>query len=82
MPCRERVAASRAVLCGKPVVRGTWPAVDFLLGLLGAGWTEAQLIDQYPQLTRDDVQACLAFAAGVRQNTASPRPAVAAEPWS
>ena len=76
MNWREHVIADPAVLGGKPVVRGTRLAVDFMLDLLAAGWTEAQLLDQYPQLARDDVLACLAFAAeSVREERAYPRPA-------
>ncbi len=63
MPWRERIVADKAVLGGKQVVRGTRLAVDFVLDLLAAGWSEAQLLAEYPQLTREDVLACLAYAA-------------------
>ena len=76
MPWRERVVADPAVLGGKPIVRGTRLAVDFLLDLLAAGWSEATLLEQYPQLTPEDVRACLAFAAdSVREEKAYLLPA-------
>ena len=76
MPWRERVVADPAVLGGKPIVRGTRLAVDFLLDLLAAGWSEATLLEQYPQLTPQDVRACLAFAAdSVREEKAYLLPA-------
>lgn len=52
------------ILVGKPVVRGTRLAVDFLLSLYGAEWTEGQILENYPTLTREAVQAVHAYAAG------------------
>ena len=76
MPWRERIVADPAVLGGKPVVRGTRLAADFILDLLAAGWSEEQLLEEYPRLTREDVRACLAFAAeSVREERAYPLPA-------
>jgi uncharacterized protein (DUF433 family) len=51
------------ILAGKPVVRGTRLAVEFLLGLLGAGWTSDQILKNYPTLTPAGLQAVFAFAA-------------------
>jgi uncharacterized protein (DUF433 family) len=57
-----RITLDPNVLTGKPVVRGTRLSVEFIIGLLADGWTEAQLLANYPDLTRDDVFACLAYA--------------------
>jgi uncharacterized protein (DUF433 family) len=51
------------VLLGKPVVRGTRLSVEFILGLFAAGWTEQQVMENYPTLTRDALCAVFAFAA-------------------
>jgi uncharacterized protein (DUF433 family) len=51
---------------GKPVVRGTRLAVEFVVGLLAQGWTTEQVLDNYPGLTKEDVQACLEFLPGPR----------------
>lgn len=76
MRWRERVIADPAIAGGKPVVRGTRLAADFVLELLAAGWSETELLEQYPQLTREDIRACLAFAAeAVREERAYPMPA-------
>ena len=48
---------------GKPCVRGTRLSVGDVLGILSAGSTEAELLEDFPQLSHEDVLACLAFAA-------------------
>lgn len=58
----DRIVADPTVLVGKPVVKGTRLSVEFLLGLLADGWSEADILDNYPGLTHDDVAACLAYA--------------------
>lgn len=52
-----------AVLAGKPVVKGTRLAVEFLLDLLAEGWTHEQVLRCYPQLVEDDIHAALHYAA-------------------
>jgi uncharacterized protein (DUF433 family) len=42
-----------AILCGKPVVRGTRLSVEFLLELVGLGWTDERILDEYPHLIPD-----------------------------
>jgi uncharacterized protein (DUF433 family) len=51
------------VLGGKPVIRGTRIPVEILLRKLAEGATEADLLDAYPRLTHEDIQAALAYAA-------------------
>lgn len=63
MDWRQHIESDPEVLTGKPVVRGTRLAVDFILGLFAAGWTEAQIRESYPQLTTDALRAVFAFAA-------------------
>jgi uncharacterized protein (DUF433 family) len=60
---RDYIHADSEILAGKPVVKGTRLAVEFLLGLLGAGWTQEQILDNYPNLTSEALQAVFAFAA-------------------
>jgi uncharacterized protein (DUF433 family) len=70
MNWREHIHADPEILVGKPVVRGTRLAVDFLIDLLAAGWTEDQILDSYPTLTHESLQAVFAFAADcVRDET-------------
>ena len=63
MDWRGRITADPAILAGKPVVKGTRLSVEFLVGLLGDGWSMADILDSYPRLTTEDVQACLKYAA-------------------
>lgn len=63
MDWREQIHSDPEIRAGKPVVKGTRLTVDFLLGLLGAGWTESQLLDNYPALTPAGIRAVFAFAA-------------------
>ena len=65
MSHESRIALDPAILSGKPVVRGTRLAVDFIVGLLGQGWTEADILRNYPGLTHEDILACLQYAGEV-----------------
>jgi len=60
---RDRIVIDPSILVGKPVVRGTRIAVEFLLELLAEGWTVEQVLTNYPQLSADDVHAVLHYAA-------------------
>lgn len=51
------------IVGGKPVIRGTRLAVEFILELLAAGQSESNLIANYPGLTREDILACLSYAS-------------------
>ena len=58
----DRIAIDPAILTGKPVVRGTRLSVDFIIGLMAAGWSHMEIIRNYPGLTQEDITACLAYA--------------------
>jgi uncharacterized protein (DUF433 family) len=64
MTWQDRVVLDPAILTGKPIVKGTRLAVEFLIGLLAQGWTENELLSNYPGLTGEDIRACLAYASG------------------
>jgi uncharacterized protein (DUF433 family) len=57
-----RIVLDKEVLAGKPVIKGTRLAVEFIVGLLAEGWTEKQITENYPGLTHEDILACLAYA--------------------
>jgi len=65
---RDRITLDATVLAGKPVVRGSRLAVDFIVGLLGQGWTEAVISRNYPGITHDDIAACLQYASEILQS--------------
>lgn len=62
MDWEDRITADPGVLVGKPVIKGTRLAVEFILDLLANGWTEAQILDNYPGIVHDDIVACLRYA--------------------
>ena len=59
----DRIEVDPDVMLGKPVIRGTRVPVEIILRKLSEGATEADLLDAYPRLTRDDIRAVLAYAA-------------------
>lgn len=54
------IVADPGILVGKPVVRGTRISVEFLLGLIAAGWTREEIFENYPGVTPDALSAALA----------------------
>lgn len=63
MNWRDQIDRDPEIIGGKPKVRGTRLGVGLILDRLGDGWTAEQLIDAYPALTVEKIQACQAFAA-------------------
>lgn len=63
MDWRDYIHSDPEILSGKPIIKGSRLSVDFLLDLLANGWSEEQLFDSYPSLTRDSLRAVFAFAA-------------------
>ncbi len=59
----DRIEVNPRIMLGKPVIRGTRIPVDLLLRKLSEGASEADLLDAYPRLTRDDLQAAMRYAA-------------------
>lgn len=73
------ITSDPAVMMGKPVVTGTRITVESILDRLAAGETVEQVVEAHPWLTRDAVQAALAFAAdALRHETVHPIPEEAA----
>lgn len=65
MEWKERIIIDPKILTGKPVIRGTRLAVEFIIELLGEGWTELEILRNYPGISHADIQACLAYAGNV-----------------
>jgi uncharacterized protein (DUF433 family) len=74
MDLLSRISIDPAVRFGKPCVRGTRITVGDVLGYLAGGMTEAAVLGDFPQLSHEDVLACLAFAAE-RERRVMPIPA-------
>jgi len=67
MGWRQRIELNPEVLAGKPVVKGTRLAVEFIVDLLAQGWTEDEILENYPTLKREDIKACLQYASAALQ---------------
>ncbi len=59
MEWQGHVVVDPEVLVGKPVIKGTRLAVEFIVDLLALGWSEEEILRNYPGLTPEDIQACL-----------------------
>jgi len=64
----NRITANSKILGGKPIVRGTRISVEFILELLASGVSEDEILQDYPHLTKEDIQACLKYAVGFLKN--------------
>lgn len=56
------IHSDQQILLGKPVLKGTRLSVEFILGLYAEGWTEEQILENYPTLERDHLLAAFSFA--------------------
>ena len=63
MQWQDRIVVDPAILTGKPVIKGTRLAVEFVLDLLAEGWTHDEIERNYPSLTDEDLHAALHYAA-------------------
>lgn len=61
MKWQDHIVTDKDVLLGKPTIKGTRLSVDRIVSLLAQGWTEQQLIDNYPRLTLEDLKAIFAY---------------------
>lgn len=58
----DRIVANPDILGGKPCIKGTRISVELVLGLMASGWTVAEILENYPHLTPEDIKACFSFA--------------------
>jgi uncharacterized protein (DUF433 family) len=65
MNWQERIEINPSILVGKPIIKGTRISVEFVIGLLGQGWTVEQVLEEYDHLMLEDIQACLSYASEV-----------------
>ena len=65
MDWKDRIIVDPNILVGKPVIKGTRLAVEFIVDLLAQGWQENEILRNYPGLTHDDIAACLKYATNI-----------------
>lgn len=62
---RSRIIIDPEILAGKPIIKGTRISVEFILELLANGWTDEAIMENYPQLKKEDIQAALRYATDI-----------------
>lgn len=68
----ERIESRPDVMMGKPCVKGTRIPVYLLLEMVAAGESYERILAAYPQLTEDDLRACLSASGGIAVDSADP----------
>ena len=63
MNWQDYITIDPDILVGKPVINGTRLSIDFVLGLFAQGWSEAEILRNYPGITVTDLRACFAYAS-------------------
>jgi uncharacterized protein (DUF433 family) len=62
---KSRITVDPEILAGKPIIKGTRIPVELILDLLANGWTTEEILENYPQLKKEDIIAALKYAAQV-----------------
>jgi len=65
----ERITVNPKIMTGKPVIKGTRLTVQFILNLLANGAEIKEILEEYPNLTKEDILACLFYASETIENT-------------
>lgn len=65
MSYQQRITANPQVMLGKPVVKNTRITVELVLRKIGGGFSFEEIIEMYPQVTKEDILACVSYAASV-----------------
>jgi uncharacterized protein (DUF433 family) len=68
MSWQDRIVLDPEILAGKPTIKGTRIAVEFVVDLLARGWTPEDILREYDHLSAEDIQACLAYASQMLQS--------------
>lgn len=61
MNWQEYIVSDKEVLLGKPTIKGTRISVEHIVGLLAQGWNEKEILENFPRLTRESLQAVFAY---------------------
>jgi len=61
MNWKDHIISDKEILLGKPTVKGTRISVEHIIGLLAQGWSEAQILENYPRLTKESLQAVFTY---------------------
>lgn len=61
MNWKDYIISDKEVLLGKPTVKGTRISVEHIISLLAKGWSESQILENYPRLTKESLQAVFSY---------------------
>jgi uncharacterized protein (DUF433 family) len=61
MNWQDHISSDKEVLLGKPSIKGTRISIEHLVSLLAQGWTEQQILENYPRLTKENLKAVFAY---------------------
>ncbi len=61
MNWKEHIVSDKEVLLGKPTIKDTRLSVEHIISLLAQGWSENQILESYPRLTKESLQAVFAY---------------------
>lgn len=68
MNWRNHIETNDNILLGKPVVKGTRISIEHIIKLLASGWTESQVLENYPRLTKESLQAVFAYIQDIMKD--------------
>ncbi len=68
MNWQDYIYTDAEILGGKPIIRGTRLSIEFLLGRMADGWTEQMILENYPWLTKESLQAIHLFVYDIFKN--------------
>lgn len=63
MNWQTRITLNPEILVGKPIIKGTRLSVEFIIDLLSQGWSINEILRNYPEISAEDIQACLSYAS-------------------
>ena len=61
MNWQNYIVSDKEVLLGKPTIKGTRISVEHIVGLLAQGWNENEILENFPRLTKESLQAVFAY---------------------
>lgn len=61
MNWRDYIISDKEILVGKPVIKGTRVSVEHIIGLLAQGWSENDIMENYPRITKESLQAVFMY---------------------
>ncbi len=68
MNWRNHIETNDNILLGKPIVKGTRVSIEHIIRLLASGWTENQILENYPRLSKESLQAVFAYIQDIMKD--------------